>query len=259
MESSSENERVVGIQWGFFVFGVSNINHPLCSANQIFARIKYESPIPSTKKARDSNDRYADQFGGIWQYAVTQLVTTPDLLRSYVVLCHSQFQDHGCPLPYVKGSRNCEHGLSTTFMCQPCHKKCRDYSYITGIWNSRCFVSWSIPKISRWNTTSSYVKHTARKLTSCYTDAADINQRRAHYKCQTRLLDSKHLRRVEIHRCHRSKVPGLGVKLSITEKWTITAQTATYFTMNCSTKRQFVTNTFCRNTRGYLFGVTTSK
>lgn len=46
------------------------------------------------------------------------IVATPDLMKPYVVLCHSRFQDHGCDLPMYWAAVPVEQALSTAVMLQ---------------------------------------------------------------------------------------------------------------------------------------------
>lgn len=51
------------------------------------------------KRAKGSNLLFVDHFGGRLQLTVVQLVTIPDLLELYVLLCHSKFLSHDCHFP----------------------------------------------------------------------------------------------------------------------------------------------------------------
>lgn len=54
-------------------------------------------------KLRSSNPRLAGYFGNKWQFTVSQLAITPDLVGPYVILFCSQLQNNYSRFPNVAG------------------------------------------------------------------------------------------------------------------------------------------------------------
>lgn len=91
---------------------------PFCVLIRILCRpavIKWIKRV--TKKVKCGS-----HLGGTRQLAVTRIITKSDLMRLYVVLCHSQFQHQGYRFP-PPGQWAVDHADSARFMSEGCHGK----------------------------------------------------------------------------------------------------------------------------------------
>lgn len=57
----------------------------------------------ATERVKGSNSRSTDHFGGKGLLAVVRHISTHDLVWSYVVLCHSNFQSDHSQSPLAVG------------------------------------------------------------------------------------------------------------------------------------------------------------
>lgn len=94
----------------------------------------------SLKTVRDSNLRSAGHFDGVWH---AQLVTIPDLMRTYVVLWHCELEVHGA-LCSSCSSRlvAIELVLFMTFMLDACQRKYNGHGKV--YWMNRSTAGHSV-------------------------------------------------------------------------------------------------------------------
>lgn len=84
----------------------------------------------SPQKVNVWSHRSAGHFGDRVQVAVFRLVLTPDLVRSYVFLCHCKYQSHYCRFPPMqRGPLAMRHGPSTTLT----HETSQKMGFPTGM------------------------------------------------------------------------------------------------------------------------------